>query len=339
MATGITAAVLFDRTIMNYAMYAMDDLTPYEYAYLDPSYYQDTVIPPPLAFERHVDDVADFEGWRNMLANPAFHISDNIHPEPVMLGPHPRSDKTAVERFLLGDIIVWHASPQASNGRAVLVVPGSGDGAAREIMGVYTEKDVPYHGEIGLRLAESGYHAYTLELDGWGERQKDVGGACPKHMVPVNCEFYAFRESLGRYGVSLDDIHDREVATVMSYVADRHEWVAVSGLSAGAWRALTAALANHDVVNATVLASGIMAVHEWPIFIVPGWGSDMLDPYDVEDAERAGALAPTPLYVSYGMQETGLTGYAAKTGDVRDTILPMYEMHDARGGGIHIRGA
>lgn len=327
-ATGITAGMLFDRTIANYLyLYGFAEPPAFEYAYLDPAYYiDDVMLPPPLAYERHVHDLDDFAAWRAMLADPGLHVGGNPYPEPVML----ESPSPDLEKFLLDEIIVWHASPPSDrepNGKAVLVVPGSGDGSAREIMGIRTEH-VPYHGEIGLRLAAAGYDAYTLELDGWGERQKDVGSTCPIQSIPFSCEFFAFREKLARYGISLSAMHDVEVATVLSYVADRHDWVAVSGLSAGTPRALESALANPDAVDAVVLASGIRTVHEWPIYVTAGYmGGD--GEYDVEDADRAGALAPMPLYVSYGALEGGAYGYAAESGDIRDVIQPIYEMHGA----------
>ena len=52
----IVAGMLFDRVIINYLyMYALVAPPTSEYAYLDPTHYSDdVVIPPPLAYERHV---------------------------------------------------------------------------------------------------------------------------------------------------------------------------------------------------------------------------------------------------------------------------------------------
>ena len=265
----------------------------------------------------------DFTVWRDMLADPDLNIRNNPHPEPVMLESSPN-----LEKFLLGEIIVYHASPPSdkANGKAVLVIPGSGDGAAREVMGIQTEH-TPYHEEIGLRLAASGYDAYTLELEGWGQRQKDVGSTCPIASIPLNCEYFAFQEKLARYGISLTSIHDREVVTTLSYIESKHDWIAVSGLSMGVERALTATLANPDTVDAAVLASGISIIHEWPIFVT---ASPLIEAeYDVENVDRARALAPMPLYVSYGALESGSFGYAAKSGDIRNAVMSAYETHGA----------
>lgn len=325
--TGITAGVLLDRTITNY-LYLYTPLKPptAEYAYLDPTHYSDdVVIPPPLAYERHVHGMEDFVAWKDMLVDPDLRIHNNLHPEPVTL-----ESPSGLEKFLLGEIIVYHAAPRPdkANGRAVLVVPGSGDGAAREIMGIKTEH-TPYHGEIGLRLAAAGYDAYTLELEGWGQRQKDVGSTCPIASIPTNCEYFAFQEKLARYGISLISIHDREVATTLSYMESRHDWIAVSGLSMGVGRALTTVLANPDTVDAVVLASGISMIHEWPIFVTTG--PFIETEYDVENVDRVRALAPMPLYMSYGSLESGSFGYAAKSGDIRNAVMPVYEMHGAAG--------
>ena len=325
IVTGIAAGMLFDRTIINY-LYLHTPVKPPapEYAYLDPTHYSDDVmIPPPLAYERHVNDTGDFAAWRDMLADSDLHISNNPHPEPVMLESSP-----GLKKFLLGEIIVYHALPPSdrANGRAVLVVPGSGDGAAREIMGIQTAH-TPYHEEIGLRLAAAGYNTYTLELEGWGQRQKNVGSACPWMSVPLNCEFFAFQKKLAEYGISLGSIHNREVVTTLSYMASKHDWIAVSGLSGGVPRALSSALANPDTVNAAILASGIYMVHEWPIFTIAGMAIET--EYNVEDTDRVRALAPMPLYVSYGALEGGPYGYAARSGDIRNEVQPTYEMHGA----------
>ena len=323
VVSGAAAGMLFDRTITNY-LYLHTPVKPpvAEYAYLDPMHYDnDIMIPPPLAYERHVHTLDDFAVWRGMLADRDLHIRNNPHPEPVILESSP-----GLEKFLLGDIMVWHASPSSPNGKAVLVVPGSGDGAAREIMGIRTEH-TPYHEEIGLRLSALGYDAYTLELEGWGQRQKDVGSTCPIASIPINCEYFAFREKLARYGISLTSMHDREVVTVLSYMESKHDWIAVSGLSMGVGRALTAALANPDTVDAVALASGISMIHGWPIFVTTG---PLIEAeYDVENVDRVRALAPIPLYMSYGALESGSFGYAAKSGDIRDAIQPIYEMHGA----------
>lgn len=323
--SGTAAGMLFDRTIANY-LYLYTPVKPPapEYAYLDPTHYDnDMMIPPLLAYERHVTGMDDFVSWRDMLADSDLHVRNNPHPEPVMLESPP-----GLEKFLLGEIIVYHAAPppDKANGRAVLVIPGSGDGAAREIMGIQTVH-TPYHEEIGLRLAAAGYDAYTLELDGWGERQKDVGSACPNVSIPINCEFFAFQEKLARYGISLGFIHDKEVAATLSYVASRHNWIAVSGLSASVPRALSSALANPDVVDAAVLASGVSIVHGWPIFVTAGPFIEAK--YDVENVDRVRALAPMPLYISYGSLEDGSFGYAARSGDIQRTVQPTYEMHGA----------
>lgn len=321
--TGTVAGMLFDRTIANYLYLYTPAKPPVpEYAYLDSAYYEnDVIIPPPLAYERHVADMDDFVAWRTMLADSNLHIHNNPHPELVMLESHP-----GLEKFLLGEIIVYHAAPppDKANGKAVLVIPGSGDGAAREIMGIQTVH-IPYHGEIGLRLAAAGYDAYTLELDGWGERRKDAGSMCPNVSVPVNCEYFAFQEKLARYGISLSSIHDKEVAVTLSYVTSKHNWTAISGLSAGVKKALPSTLANSDVVDAVVLASGISIVHGWPIFITAG---PLIEPkYDIENVDRVRALAPTPLYMSYGSLEDGSFGYAAKSEDIPEAIRPVYEMY------------
>ena len=153
-----------------------------------------------------------------MLADPRQHVFPQYVLRPVML----ESFVPGIEKFPLGDIIVWYAAPDVSNSRAVLVIPGSGDGATREIMGAYTEKNVAYHNEIGLRLAEHGHDAYTLKLDGGRVAERRWLGGPKVHRLG-NCEFYAFRESLARYDVSLTDMHNAEVTTTLSYVTDHHE--------------------------------------------------------------------------------------------------------------------
>lgn len=328
VVTGVTAGILFDRTITNY-LYLYEFITPptVQYTYLDSKYYDDIMLPPPLAYERHVHGLNDFTAWKDMLLDANLHISNNPHPESVMI-----EQTSDFEKFFLDEIIVYHAAPpitnnnSEANGKAVLVIPGSGDGAAREIMGIQTVH-TPYHDKIGLRLAMAGYDVYTLELDGWGERQKDAGSTCPNIAIPFNCEFFAFQEKLARYGISLNSIHDREVATTLSYIASKHDWVAVSGLSAGTSKALESALANPDMVNAVILASGITMIHEWPIFVTAG--PYIETNYDVEGVDRVRALAPMPLYISYGSLEIGPFGYAAQSVDIQSMVQSTYEMHGA----------
>ncbi len=326
VATSVTASMLFDRTITNYLLSSqLIEPMEQEYRFLDPKYYHNVEIPPPLSYERHVRDIGDFAMWKDSLMDPNLLIEHNQHPEST----DPEAVSPGLEKLFLGEIIVYHAAPpDRSNGKAVLVIPGSGDGAAREIMGIMTRHE-PYHDKIGLRLAEAGYDAYTLELDGWGERQKDVGSTCPNSGIANNCEYFAFQEKLARYGLSLMSMHEKEVATVLSYVSSKHDWIAISGLSGGVPRALSVALANPDTINATVLASGINIVHGWPMFVTAG--PYIATEYNVEDIDRVRALAPMPLYMSYGSLEAGPPGYAATSGDVQRTVQTAYDLHGAAG--------
>ena len=335
--TTAAAAVLFDRTISNYmVLNHVAEPPEQEYAYLDPSYYSHVEIPAPLSYERNVSGVDDFGMWRTSLTNSDLSIGNNPHPEPSNV----ETVSPGLVKMSLGEIIVYHAPPpDKSNGRAVLIIPGSGDGSAREIMGIETRHE-PYHDNIGLRLAGAGYDAYTLELDGWGERSKDVGSTCPTSTLPMNCEYFTFQEKLAKYGISLFSLHEREVATALSYVSDRHEWVAMSGLSAGALRTPAVALANADVVDAVVLASGIVMIHEWPMFVT-AWRDIMVE-YDMEGVDTVRALAPMPVYMSYGSLEAGSHGYAARSGDIQRAVQTAYDLHGAADkfryvvhGGVH----
>ena len=195
-------------------------------------------------------------------------------------------------------------------------------------MGVPSEYSYAYyHGEIGARLARAGYAVYAPELTGWGERQVDVGSACAgRGANPTTCSFNVLSASLAMYGISTDAIHINESAKTISYALSRHDRVAVAGLSNGCGAAGRAALANPGEVGAVVLASCVGRTHEWPMgSSISGSGQNLR----AEPVDSVRALAPTPLYLSYGSLELGLYLYEVMHGDVGRMVAEAYELAGA----------
>ena len=322
-----SAIVVFDRTIEGYLISAPVDDTVDTYEFLDPLWYEGVDLLP-MSYENNVLTADDFEAWRTKFSNAA--LSSHIHnPASVVVTDSVEREGYTLNRLLAnGQIVVYEALPNRPNGKAVVVVPGNGHQGARDIMGIPSEYSPGYyHGEIGVHLAQAGYAVYAPELLGWGERQVDVGTACENQIV-YECSFHALRNKLAMYGINTNDIHMNESAKAFAYALSKHDRVALAGLSNGCGGAIEVANANQDGVGAVVLASCVGRTHEWPLgTTMSGNGENLY----AEPVDSVRALAPLPLYVSYGQLEKGLLRYAVESGDIERMVAEAYEAAGASG--------
>lgn len=326
VALVVSAAVVLDRTIdawLDASLHKAND-TAGGYVFLDPSWYEGIDLLP-MSYENNVQTAADFEEWRQEFISAAMHAS--LHsPTTIATSSSVAHNGYTLNRLIVdGSLIVYEALPDAPNGKAVVVIPGTGHQGARDIMGIPSEYSLRYyHGAIGARLAEAGYTVYAPELLGWGERQVDVGSVCSAPGVePTTCSFDVFSTALSMYGISTGAIHLNESAKTVSYAISKHGRVAVAGLSNGCNAAGHTALANPDTVAAVVLASCIGRTHEWPMGnTMTGSGQNL----HAEPVDSVRALAPLPAYISYGTLERGLLGYEVKHGDVKRMVFEAYSL-------------
>ena len=324
-----TAVVVFDRTIEGYLVPLVVNDTANTYEFLDPMWYEGVDLLP-LSYKRNVRTADDFEEWRRGYANSA--LSAELHlPASVVVTDSAERDGHTLNRLLVdGSLVVYEALPDQPNGRAVVVVPGAGHQGARDIMGVPSEYSLGYyHDDVGVRLAQTGYAAYAPELLGWGERQVDVGSACAgPGRDAYTCSFHVFSNSLAMYGISTGAIHANESAKAFAYALSKHDRVALAGLSNGCGAATRVAHANPDETGAVVLASCIGRTHEWPMGpSMSGSGQNLY----AEPVDAVRALAPLPLYVSYGELELGLYAYAVESGDIERMVAEAYGLSGALG--------
>ena len=323
------AAVVFDRTIEGYFVPLVVNGTANTYEFLDPVWYEGIDILP-MSYERIVQTAGDFEGWKKGYANS--DLSAGLHhPASVVVTSSVERDGHTLNRLLIdGSLVVYEALPDRPNGKAVVVVPGTGHQGARDIMGVPSEYSVGYyHGDMGMRLAQAGYAAYAPELLGWGERQVDVGSTCAgPGQDAYTCSFHVFSNSLSLYGISTGAIHANESAKAFAYALSRHDRVALAGLSNGCSNANILAHANPGETGAVVLASCVGRTHEWPMGAsLSGSGQNL----HAEPVDAVRALAPLPLYVSYGQLELGLYAYAVESGDIERMVAEAYGLVGAPG--------
>ena len=92
--------------------------------------------------------------------------------------------KFTMHTFYPDDIIFYKLTPsitsdQQSARGAVLVIPGSGNQGARDVLGEPSHlSSYYYQEEIARHLVMEGYTVYTIELHGYAERELDIGQAC-----------------------------------------------------------------------------------------------------------------------------------------------------------------
>lgn len=241
-------------------------------------------------------------------------------------------DQYTLDKITLNEsIIMYRIIPDISNDKTLYIIPGSGHQGVRDVMGIPSEYSKAYYqSNIGKRLAlEQGYTIYSIELDGWGERQVKNDLVCFNgHMY--TCEFEHLRENLLFYDIDIESIHHKEISTGLSYIIQESTHalepkISMLGISAGC-KLVDSALANKEYINGLVLSSCLGTTSDAPMFGDRyGKGQNL----HAREVDMVMAMSPVPLYVSYGKQEGGIFGYEVSTGLIKSSLVKAYKLHSA----------
>lgn len=312
---------------------------PFDYVYL-PEYYKLNLI---HSYRANVESLDDFYDWKHNpdgvlmshKAHPTVHDMPEMNVKKVSSknksgdgGAYTLNKYTAPAWSYHTDIVFYELVPENKNGNdAILVIPGSGHQGALDVLG----EDGPfsayyYHDEIGKQLVGYGYTVYTLELAGFGERALDVGSLCPRD-DPM-CSYTALADKLSRYGVNLNNVQTDEITSVLKYVeAKQFDNIVVMGLSLGAGLATNQMIINEDVIDVLVAASGVGSAIYSPLNMDTG-PDCACDGVTYDTADAILTIAPKPMYVSFGTQESHGLRWHAEEPYFHDMLLEVYSLHN-----------
>ena len=345
--SGIFILVSFDKSlsyVLNRVLYGLFSAPAGSDAvvFLPQYYYEDLDVLPHM-YHRHVKTLDDFHEWKSGPVLEGYMARPTVHQVPhnyTMVFSEERDgyvlSKFTMHTFYPDDIIFYKLIPsitsdQQSARGAVLVIPGSGNQGARDVLGEPSHvSSYYYQEEIARHLVMEGYIVYTIELHGYGERELDAGSACKNRTEyeRLVCSATQLENRLAMYGVSLFDIQADEITQVLAHMVydEQAEEIAVVGLSLGAWHAASQAIINSDVVDAVVAASGVVSHVNSPIsHQATGRGQFLC--CDTNDG--AATIAPKPMYVSFGKNEIGSFGWEANTNHTGNFLRDVYRLHDA----------
>ena len=345
--SGIFILSSFDKTpsyVLNRVLYVLFSVpADQDVAVFLPSYYYEDLDVLPHTYHRHVKTLDDFHEWKSGPVLEDYRARPTVHQVPhnyTMVFSEERDgyvlSKFTMHTFYPDDIIFYKLTPsitsdQQSARGAVLVIPGSGNQGARDVLGEPSSVSLYYYqGEIARRLVMEGYTVYTIELHGYGERELDAGSACKnrteyEHLV---CSTTQLESRLAMYGISLSAIQTDEITQVLAHIVydERAGDIAVVGLSLGAWHAASQAIINSDVVDAVAIASGVISHANSPISEETiGRGQFLC--CDTNDG--VATIAPKPMYVSFGKNEIGSLWLEANTNHTGNFLRDVYRLHDA----------
>ncbi len=307
-----------------------------------PSYYYDGLDVLPHTFDKNVKTLDDFYKWKNGPILDGYRDRPTIHQVShnyTMVLSEERDgytlDKFTMQTFYPDNIIFYKLTPPptiAKKAGAVLVIPGSGNQGARDVLGEPSPiSPYYYQGEIAKRLVIEGYNVYTIELHGYGEREFNVGHACISKIKKdwlLICSARQLDNRLNMYGIDLHTIHTDEITQILAHIVydEGTEDIAVVGLSLGAGYAMSQAIINTDAVDAVVVASGLGSNVNSPIsHQTLGRGQFLC----CDTNDRAATIAPKPMYVSYGKNEIGMLGWEANTNHTGNFLKNVYGLHGA----------
>lgn len=237
-------------------------------------------------------------------------------------------------------IIFWELVPDngADVHPAVLVIPGSGNQGARDLIGEPSSVSRYYYqSQLAVHLARAGYAAYVPELRGYGERAVyteacDDASVFGWRNIAIVCHEMFLRNQLAKVGIGIDDYRVDDLTRILRHMTtlghiDR-ENIAVAGLSLGGGYSQEISAYNPDVIRATVVASGTGShFHGPPSDQAKGNGQFLC----CDTNEFTATIAPRPLYVSFGSDERSLFRWEAETGHTAEFLGRVYSMLGAEG--------
>ena len=346
--SGIFILVSFDKSlsyVLDRALYRLFSVPAESDAVVFlPQYYYEDLDVLPHTYHRHVKTLDDFHEWKSGPVLEGYMTRPTVHQVPhnyTTVFSEERDgyvlSKFTMHTFYPDDIIFYKLTPsitsdQQSARGAVLVIPGSGNQGAHDVLGEPSHlSSYYYQEEIARHLVMEGYIVYTIELHGYGERELDIGQACNRkseYQRLLLCSAVLLENRLAMYGVSLFDIQADEITQVLAHMVydEQAEEIAVVGLSLGAGHAASQAIINSDVVDAVVVASGVTSHVNSPIsHQATGRGQFLC--CDTNDG--AATIAPKPMYVSFGKNEIGSFWWEANTNHTGNFLRDVYRLHDA----------
>lgn len=293
------------------------------------------------SFYNNVKTKEDFESWKKFF-NYTKNSINNYPLKSATLVQELQKEKYTQLKYTMpaideDSIIFYELIPKFTNPPypTVFIIPGSGNQGARDVIGEQTELSrFFYHSNIGRKLVEEGYAVYVIEHRGYGERGIDVKNACDivndEAERLVNCPHTIFRNKLSSLGINLSELLFSDASLVLKHIhsleyvgSDR---IAIAGLSLGGGYAQGLSGHNPEIIKATIVASATHAASKGPLTIQTG-ATNLLccDSVDTLIA----AIAPRPLYVSYGENEFGIFAWEAKTNYSGELLKTAYKILDA----------
>ena len=308
-----------------------------------PSYYYEDLDTLPHTFGKHVKTLDDFYEWKSGPILEEYRKRPTIHQvshNSTMVSSEERNgyvlSKFTMQTRYPNSIIFYKLTPTHNDSQnergTVLVIPGSGNPGANDVLGEPSPIASYYYQEaIAKHLVREGYDVYTIELHGYGEREFDVGKACETKTTYerlLTCSADLLHNRLAMYGISLYTIQTDEITQVLAHIAynEKAEDIAVVGLSLGGGHATAQAIINPDAIGAVVVASGVASHVNSPISH-QAIGNNQFLCCDTND--KAATIAPKPMYVSFGKKETGTFGWEARTDHTGNFLKDVYRLHGA----------
>ena len=215
-----------------------------------PSYYYEGLDTLPHTFGKHVKTLDDFYEWKSGPILEEYRKRPTIHQvsyNSTMVSSEERNgyvlSKFTMQTRYPNSIIFYKLTPTHNDSQnergTVLVIPGSGNQGANDVLGEPSPIASYYYQEaIAKHLVREGYDVYTIELHGYGEREFDVGKACETKTTDerlLTCSADLLHNRLAMYGTSLYTIQTDEITQVLAHIAynEKAEDIAVVGLSLG----------------------------------------------------------------------------------------------------------
>ena len=280
------------------------------------------------------ENTCNMERWKeNRIASKDI----NTDIEPVLQSSEVKegyilNNYTMKAFFDIDNIVLYELLPNNNKKSydSVLVIPGSGHEGARDILGIPSKYSYSYyHDEIGKRIVEEGIAVYVIELRGTGTREVDMRTICDE--LDKICSYIALSNRLSIIGIDLGLLTETEISQTITWIKSLPyiDKIGVVGLSRGAGYTASQALLNPEMVDAVVLASGIVHIENAPLNLEYDGTAPTVDSSSCFEITRIGTIAPTPMYLSHGRAESTSFRWEAQNGYTGNYLAQVYAIHNA----------
>ncbi len=289
-----------------------------------------------LSYKNNVTSQNNFGEWKKNLISKFQKLHNIPNIDQISVQNIEKSFSKKFENYSLtkyitnahdnDKIIFYELVPKEikNNNPTIFIIPGSGNQGAKDVINLDSKNSKFYYQlGIGEKLVNEGYTVYVIENRGWGERTINTN-ICDNS--DIFCSGEVLERQIRNLGFDLVDLQIIDTLQIFksldTFKLANKKNIFLLGIGHGGKIALRSSLFLPDL-KAILLSSSLFSTDHFGTY-GNGYNSGFLKYFDNPDL--AITIAPRPLYVSWGLNETPPHYFEAKSLYSTDMIKKAYSL-------------